>query len=191
MKLPAESIVIFLQAATTGKPQELRLAQRWFRVTVLDEKEDHHTEKNMKDVSPQEAHDLMESDPDYIYLDVRSIPEFDAGHPPKAINIPLLHFAPGAGMTPNPDFVAVVEANVAKDAKLLVGCKSGGRSAQACQILGQMGYSDATNVRGGFVGAADNMGRVVEPGWSMLNLPVSTDLDEDSSYESLAAKAGK
>lgn len=145
----------------------------------------------MKEVSPQEAHDLMENDPEYIYLDVRSVPEFDAGHPAKSINIPILHFTPGVGMSPNPDFVAVVEANIPKDAKLLVGCKTGGRSAQACTILGQLGYSNATNVRGGFVGAMDQFGRVVEPGWSALNLPVSTDLDDDSSYETLAAKARK
>lgn len=145
----------------------------------------------MKDVSPQEAHDLMENDPEYIYLDVRSVPEFDAGHPAKAINIPILHFAPGVGMTPNPDFAAVVEANIPKDAKLLVGCKAGGRSAQACAILGQMGYSNAANVRGGFAGAMDQFGRLVEPGWSALNLPVSTDLDDDSSYETMAAKARK
>jgi len=145
----------------------------------------------MKEVSPQKAHDLMQADQEYIYLDVRSVPEFDAGHPAKAINIPLLHFTPGAGMSPNLDFAAVVEANIPKDAKLLVGCKTGGRSAQACAILDQMGYSNAANVRGGYAGAMDQTGRIVEPGWSMLNLPVSTDLDEESSYESLAAKAGK
>jgi hypothetical protein len=54
-----------------------------------------------------------------------------------------------------------------------------------------MGYTNAANVRGGFVGAMDQFGRVVEPGWSALNLPVSNDLDEDSSYETLAAKARK
>lgn len=145
----------------------------------------------MKEVSPQEAHDLMQNDPEYIYLDVRSVPEFDAGHAARAINIPILHFAPGVGMSPNPDFVAVVEANIPKDAKLLVGCKSGGRSAQACAMLGQMGYSNTANVRGGFGGATDQYGRLIEPGWSMLGLPVSTDMDEEASYETLAAKARK
>lgn len=145
----------------------------------------------MKEVTPQEAYDLMQADEDYIYLDVRSIPEFDAGHPVKAINIPLLHFTPGVGMSPNPDFVAVVEANIPKDAKLLIGCKTGGRSAQACSIMSQMGYSNTANVKGGYAGTLDQTGRIVEPGWSMLNLPVSTDLDEESSYQSLAANAGK
>ena len=38
--------------------------------------------------------------------------------------------------------------------------------------MSRMGYADVANMRGGFVGAADHMGRLVEPGWSMLNLPV-------------------
>lgn len=126
----------------------------------------------MKEVSPQEAYDLMQKDPEATYLDVRSVPEFDAGHPPGAINIPLLNFTPGLGMTPNPDFVQQVDAQFPKSAKLLIGCKSGGRSAQACQVLEQMGYADVANVRGGFHGATDQMGRVLEPGWSMLDLPV-------------------
>lgn len=142
----------------------------------------------MKEVSPQEAYDLIESDPEYIYLDVRSVPEFEAGHPEKAINIPVLHFTPQSGMSPNQDFAAVVEANLPKDAKIIVGCKSGGRSAQACAIMSQMGYTNVANMRGGFVGAVDNFGRLTEPGWSMLNLPTSNDSTQEARYETLAAK---
>ena len=145
----------------------------------------------MKEVSPQEAFDLMKSDPEVIYLDARSIPEFEAGHPQNAINIPLLHLNPGAGMQPNEDFLNVVEANLPKDAKLVVGCKAGGRSARACDLMAQRGYTDLTNMRGGFVALADNLGRVVEPGWSMLNLPSSTEAPEEARYESLIAKAKK
>ena len=126
----------------------------------------------MKEINPKEAHELMQNDSDLIYLDVRSAPEFDDGHPPGAVNIPIMHFKPGFGMTPNPDFVQEVDAQIPKDAKVIVGCKSGGRSARACEIMTQMGYTDVTNLRGGFVGAVDQMGRLVEPGWSMLNLPV-------------------
>ncbi|MCI0490755.1 MAG: rhodanese-like domain-containing protein [Blastocatellia bacterium] len=145
----------------------------------------------MKEVSPQEAYDLMQNDSDYIYLDVRSVPEFEAGHPASAINIPLLHLTPGAGMSPNQDFLAVVEANLPKDAKLVIGCKTGGRSARACEMLSQVGYTDTANVRCGFVGAMDNFGQMIEPGWGTLGLPSSTESGEGVSYESLAAKAGK
>jgi rhodanese-related sulfurtransferase len=126
----------------------------------------------MKEVSPQEAFDLMQNDNEYIYLDVRSVPEFEDGHPAGSINIPIMNFTPGMGMTPNHDFVQLVDEKFPKDAKLLIGCKSGGRSAQACHIMEKMGYTNVANVRGGFVGAVDQTGRLVEPGWSMVGLPV-------------------
>src|SRR4030095_968160 len=145
----------------------------------------------MKEFNAQEALDLMQKDPEYIYLDVRSVPEFEAGHPPKAINIPIAHMTPGAGMSPNSDFTAVVEAALPKDAKLLVGCKSGGRSARACAIISQLGYANVANFRGGCVGAMDNFGRVTEPGWSMLSLPTCSQCADDAGYEAVAAKARK
>jgi len=143
----------------------------------------------MKELNAQEAYDLMQSDLEYIYLDVRSVPEFEASHPEKAINIPIMHFTPGAGMSPNPDFAAVVEASIPKDAKLVVGCKTGGRSARACELMSQMSYTNVANVRGGFVGAMDNLGRVTEPGWSMLGLPTCSACSDEARYETLAAKA--
>jgi rhodanese-related sulfurtransferase len=142
----------------------------------------------MKEVSAQEAHDLLQCDPELIYLDVRSVPEFDAGHAAGAINIPIMHFAPGAGMSPNQDFPAVVEAALAKDAKIIVGCKTGGRSARACEMMSQMGFTNVTNMRGGFGGLTDNTGRLVEPGWSTLGLPTCSSCDENATYEALAAK---
>jgi rhodanese-related sulfurtransferase len=145
----------------------------------------------MKEVSAQEAYELIENDPDYTYLDVRSVQEFEAGHPDKALNIPIMHFAPGIGMTPNEDFPAVVEANLPKSAKLVVGCKTGMRSARACELLSQLGYTDVANVRGGYMGMPDNFGRMIEPGWMTLNLPSSTESPEEARYETLAAKAKK
>jgi hypothetical protein len=73
----------------------------------------------------------------------------------------------------------------------VIGCKTGGRSARACQILTQMGYTDAANVRGGFGGQVDNFGRVVEPGWSTLNLPLCTECPDDARYDTLAKNSGK
>jgi rhodanese-related sulfurtransferase len=143
----------------------------------------------MNEINSQQAYDLMQTDGEYIYLDVRSVPEFEAGHAPGAVNIPLLHFEPGFGMKPNEEFTVVVSATFDKSTKLLIGCKAGGRSARACEILSQIGFTDLTNIRGGFVAATDQMGRVIEPGWSMLNLPTCSDCKEETRYDWLAAKA--
>jgi rhodanese-related sulfurtransferase len=65
----------------------------------------------------------------------------------------------------------------------------GGRSQRACEILEQAGYSDLTNIRGGFGGARDASGAVVVTGWRDAGLPVSRELG-DSAYQSLRKKAG-
>jgi len=145
----------------------------------------------MKEVSAQEANEIMQKDGSVIYLDVRSTQEFDQGHPMRAVNIPIMNMVPGMGMVPNEDFVRVVEANIPKDTAVLIGCKSGGRSARAVEILSQMGFQNLTNVRSGFVGAMDMTGRIVEPGWSLLNLPLCSACEETASYSHLASKAKK
>ena len=66
---------------------------------------------------------------------------------------------------------------------------AGGRSQRACEIMEEAGYSDLTNVRGGFGGARDASGKVVAPGWRDAGLPVSNDVGEDA-YQSLRGKAG-
>jgi len=86
----------------------------------------------VKRVTPIEADALLKEG--WVYLDVRSIPEFEGGHPTGAANIPLLHMA-GGRMAPNPAFQAVVAANYPKDAKIVVGCKAGGRSLQAATLM--------------------------------------------------------
>src|SRR4051812_20473454 len=109
-----------------------------------------------KRILPKEAAALVEEG--WVYLDVRSIPEFEQGHPVGALNVPLLHFQSGR-MTPNPDFQRVVTANLAKDAKIVVGCKAGGRSLQAASLMETAGYTSVVDMRGGFHGERDSFGR--------------------------------
>jgi len=145
---------------------------------------------SIQNISPTEAKELLGSGEGYKYLDVRSVPEFIAGHPQGAMNIPLLDIDPVTQQrVPNPDFLAVVEANFPKDARLIVGCQSGMRSARAAEILRQAGYTQVVNMQGGFGGARDSFGRILQPGWAQLGLPIDTDNGEGVSYQSLAARA--
>jgi rhodanese-related sulfurtransferase len=142
----------------------------------------------MKTVTTAEAYALQQKG--HTYVDIRSSAEFENGHPEGALNIPLIEQDEDSGqMLPNPDFVRVVQANFAPDAKLLVGCQSGGRSARAAQILTTFGFADVSNVIGGFGGARDPMtGRVVDPGWAGSGLPVETITPPGHGYRDLAAK---
>src|SRR5688572_14929191 len=102
----------------------------------------------VKRVTPSEAKALL--DEGWKYVDVRSIPEFEAGHPAGAYNIPLMHFFPGRGMTPNGDFAAVFSKHFGKDDKIVVGCKTAGRSLRAAEMMAAAGYTNVVDMRGGF-----------------------------------------
>ena len=142
----------------------------------------------IKQVEPPEAAAILKSDPDAVYLDVRTEEEFESGHPAGALNVPVMFMIPGRPQ-PNPDFLAVVEKNLPKEKKLVVGCLSGGRSQRACEILEEAGYIDLTNMRGGFGGARDASGQIAVKGWRDAGLPVSRELGE-ASYQAQRSKAG-
>jgi rhodanese-related sulfurtransferase len=137
-----------------------------------------------KRVSPPEAAELLKQG--WRYVDVRSIPEFDEGHPEGAANVPLLHMQ-GGRMAPNPDFQRVMQANFPQDSQLVIGCKSGGRSAQAAALLEASGYTSVVDMRGGFAGERDALGRVSTPGWVAAGLPVEK-VTPGQSYADLEKK---
>jgi rhodanese-related sulfurtransferase len=143
----------------------------------------------MHHVSVTEAHQKQRDG--YTYVDVRSTQEFAAAHPEGAVNVPLLEHDDSGQMAPNPDFVRVMKASFAPDAKLLIGCQAGMRSLKASQMLETFGFTDVTNVRGGFGGARDQSGAVLEAGWATSNLPIETDAPDDRTYEALLVKADK
>ncbi len=115
-----------------------------------------------------------------MYVDVRSEPEFEAGHVPGALNVPLLHQGPG-GMTPNPEFLSVMQQAFGKSEKMVVGCKAGSRSKRAADQLAQAGFSELTEMSAGWDGSRDAFGRVV-PGWSKQGLPVEPGKPSGQAY---------
>jgi len=140
-------------------------------------------------VEPAQAHEILKSNPEAIYLDVRTEPEFAQGHPEGAINVPVVFIKGPGQMELNGEFVDVVAKTLAPGKKLVVGCLAGGRSQRACELLEAAGYTDLTNVRGGLGGARDAAGEVVVTGWRDAGLPVSSEVGENS-YQALRRKAG-
>jgi rhodanese-related sulfurtransferase len=127
---------------------------------------------SVKRVTPPEAAELIRTG--WKYLDVRSVPEFADGHPTGAYNIPISHLVPGRGMAPNPEFESAVAKNFAKDEKLVLGCRSGGRSFRAAGILQAVGYTSVVDMSGGWDGERDPAGRLSVKGWRDEGLPSET-----------------
>lgn len=138
----------------------------------------------IKSATPEQAQELVQQGS--VYVDVRSEQEFELGHPPGALNVPIANFGP-AGMTPNPDFLSVMQQVFAKDTPLVVGCKAGGRSRKAAEALNQAGFSDITDMSAGWDGSRDAFGRPL-PGWSQRGLPVETGLPEGQRYADVKAR---
>ena len=134
--------------------------------------------------SPEETKALLESGQGYVYLDVRTVEEFEAGHVPGAKNIPFMMRGP-MGMAANPKFVEDVQNNFQNDAKLICGCQKGVRSLRAAQSLLAAGFSSVSDMRGGFGGESDHCGCIVAPGWATSGLPVSQDSPPSDQYASL------
>ena len=90
-----------------------------------------------RQVSADEAIALMETETDYILLDVRTRAEYEEKHIPGAVCIP--NESIGTEEIPElPD----------KDQLILVYCRSGNRSKQASEKLVKLGYTNIVEFGG-------------------------------------------
>jgi len=93
----------------------------------------------MADLSQIEWKSKLQQDSNAVVLDVRTEDEVAEGIIPNAIN---------ADIYGGQEFIDTLK-HFDKDKHYFVYCKSGGRSAQACAIMKQMGFKKAYNLVGG------------------------------------------
>ncbi|MBK0369884.1 rhodanese-like domain-containing protein [Flavobacterium agrisoli] len=92
----------------------------------------------------------LAADENAVVLDVRTEDEFNDGYIENAINIDI-HKGQG--------FIYELE-QLDKSKNYYVYCRSGARSAKACQIMNELEFANAYNLLGGIL---DWEGDVVEP----------------------------
>lgn len=133
-----------------------------------------------------------------VIIDVRTVEEYAAGHPPKSYNIPFPHIQ----SRPNrPDYIGqdpvqfindVLAAFPDRSTPILTLCRTGYRSVLAANLLADAGYINVRNIWQGFVGRTkvDTAGNTLDlnnngidgdagdnDGWSgYQELPFSTKL---------------
>ena len=88
-------------------------------------------------IKPEAAKELLEGENPPTLVDEREPNEFSDGHIPNAINIPLGDVVNG-----------VNQAGLAKDAPIMVYCRSGARSADAARKLINAGYTQIYDLGG-------------------------------------------
>ncbi len=90
-----------------------------------------------RQVTTEEAVNIMQTEENYVILDVRTAQEFASGH------------IPGAALLPN-ETIGTEEIPLLpdKDQLILVYCRSGNRSKQAAEKLAQLGYTNIVEFGG-------------------------------------------
>ena len=126
----------------------------------------------MKHITPTEAYELQQSNPDALLIDVRSEIEYlFVGHPVGAIHV---SWNDGPDWEVNPHFVGELRKLVGNGDKrpILLICRSGNRSEIAGQALIDAGFEQVFNVQYGFEGDLDeNHHRNSLSGWRFDGLP--------------------
>lgn len=102
-----------------------------------------------RSVGPLEATQLSNRQ-DALFLDIRDEGEYQAGHIPESVHIPLKQLR---------DRVAELEKH--KNRPVIAYCRSGGRSGSAGGILRKNGFETVYNLGGGIMA------------WQKANLPLS------------------
>jgi rhodanese-related sulfurtransferase len=91
------------------------------------------------DVTVQEARRLMDDKPGLVILDVRTASEYEEGHIEGAVNIPVQE-------------LSVRFDGLSIEGELLVYCRTGNRSAQAVDILLDVGFTKIYHMDAGITG---------------------------------------
>ena len=101
---------------------------------------------------------------EWVYVGVPVLPD----DPQKTI---FIEWVDSAGQ-PNPDFLPAVRRIASTDTPLYLICRSGIRSAAACQSLAESGFTKLVNIEDGFEGeVGPKSQRASINGWKYCNLP--------------------
>ena len=103
--------------------------------------EEAKRQMDIQEMSVKDLKQLLDSgDKDFVLLDVRNPHEYEIAQIPDSVLVPLSEIENGAGVDKVKDML--------NGHRLIVHCKSGGRSAKALGILKENGI-EGTNVKGG------------------------------------------
>ncbi len=93
---------------------------------------------SVSEVTAREVQDQLARGEEIVLIDVREQNEWNLGHATPAIYI-------GRGV-----LESQIEARVPRDARVVLMCASGNRSALAAKVMLEMGYASTSSLAGGF-----------------------------------------
>tara|TARA_A100001011_G_scaffold384090_1_gene456224 strand:+ start:69 stop:470 length:402 start_codon:yes stop_codon:yes gene_type:complete len=128
-----------------------------------------------QEVTPLIAYQRLTENEDAILIDCRTMREWEIIGVPdlseigkSLVKIELMR----QDQSVNPTFVEQITELAQPNTPLYLICRSGARSAAACQMLMKAGFIDVTNVAEGFEGHSQyNRRPEIIEGWQSYNLP--------------------
>lgn len=94
-----------------------------------------------KSINNEDAKKIIENKKDLLIIDVRRYSEYKAGKIPQAINIPVEELE-----------WEIEELKEHIDKPILIYCKAGHKSALACEMLKEEGFTNLYNLGQGLLG---------------------------------------
>ncbi len=131
-----EVAVYYDGAIAESYPAQIHTVYAIVLLSRSSQPEEGETESEAQDnsytsITPQEAKERMEENPDAVILDVREQSEYEQEHIPGAVLLPVGEI--------DADSAAAVLPH--QDVMILVYCRSGNRSKTASQALADLGYT--------------------------------------------------
>lgn len=102
----------------------------------------------IREVTPRQVLDMRARGEPVVLVDIREIQEVNAAKIPGSVHVPRSHLE------------SRIEAQVARDANVVLYCSSGSRSVLSADTLETMGYSTVASMAGGIRAWADAGGEV-------------------------------
>jgi len=95
----------------------------------------------IKEIDAKELKTVMDSGEQFQFIDCREHNEWNESHIPGSTPLPLSEF--------EQKYESILPD---KNAHIIIQCRSGKRSLNACMFLMSKGYTDLSNVEGGIIG---------------------------------------
>ena len=102
-------------------------------------------ENTYKQIDSIQAQEIFTKEGNYIILDVRTKEEYDSGHIPNAINVPVETINNKPSELPD------------LNQEIYIYCRSGNRSKQAADKLVKLGYTNLYDLDGGLLNWGDSL----------------------------------
>lgn len=110
----------------------------------MDEMREHNDDLAPHEISPGDVVKKVQSNEDFVLLDVRTLEEYEEMHLENALLLPVQELS-------QETLTSIGLGEDAKDKEIVLYCRSGARSQTAYNVMKSLGYTNIKSVAGGMI----------------------------------------